>query len=408
MARQIQRLSARTVASLIKPGAKTGRHADGNGLYLSISANGGRRWVFLYRRAGKLKEKGLGSALSVGLAQARQKAEQARRQIEQGADPINEGRKTSGAMTFSEAAIAFIAANKSGWRNEKHRAQWTNTLKTYADPVIGGLPINRIDVGDVMKVVEPLWATKTETASRVRGRMESVLDWAAARGYRGSENPARWRGHLEKLLPAPRRVAKVKHHPALPYTEMAAFMRDLQGREGAGARALGFTILTAARTGETLGARPAEFDLSNRIWIVPGERMKAGAEHRVPLSPRALELLGELGNANDYVFPSAKPNRPLSNMAMLAVLKRMKRTDLTTHGFRSTFRDWAAETTDFPNEIVEMALAHTIGDKSEAAYRRGDMLERRRALMAAWEAYCLTPVPDSKLLPMTRPKLKRT
>jgi integrase len=402
MARQIQRLSARTVASLIKSGGKTGRHADGNGLYLSISANGGRRWVFLYRRAGKLKEKGLGSALSVGLAQARHKAEQARRQIEQGADPINEGRKSSGAMTFSEAANAFIAANKSGWRNEKHRAQWTNTLRTYADPVIGGLPINRIDVGDVIKVVEPLWSTKTETASRVRGRIESVLDWAAARGYRGSENPARWRGHLEKLLPAPRKVAKVRHHPALPYSEMPAFMQNLSKRPGSGARALEFTILTAARTGETIGAAPAEFDLSNRVWIVPGERMKAGVEHRVPLSSRAIELLDGLQQSGDYVFRSEKPKKPLSNMAMLAVLKRMKRTDLTTHGFRSTFRDWAAETTDFPNEIVEMALAHTIGDKSEAAYRRGDMLERRRALMAAWEVYCLSPAPEGKLLPLTR------
>jgi integrase len=391
----------------MKPDAKTGRHADGNGLYLSVSANGGRRWVFLYRRAGKLKEKGLGGALSVGLAQARQKAEQARRQIEQGADPINEGRKSSGAMTFSEAAIAFIAANKSGWRNEKHRAQWTSTLKTYAAPVIGGLPVNRIDVGDVMKVVEPLWSTKTETASRVRGRIESVLDWAAARGYRGSENPARWRGHLEKLLPAPRKVSKVKHHPALPYTEIAAFMQDLQGREGVGARALEFTILTAARTAETIGAKPAEFDVNSRIWIVPGARMKAGAEHRVPLSARALKLLDGVKSDGEYVFPSEKPNRPLSNMAMLAVLKRMKRTDLTTHGFRSTFRDWAAETTDFPNEIVEMALAHTIGDKSEAAYRRGDMLERRRALMAAWEAYCFRPAPEGKLMPLARSTSKR-
>jgi integrase len=396
MARQIHRLSARSAAT---PKA-IGRHADGNGLYLNISSNGGRRWVFLYRRDGKLKEKGLGGAGSVSLADARTKADVIRKQLQSGLDPIMEGRKSAGVMNFAECADAFIAANKTGWRSAKHLQQWENSIKRYADPVIGKIPAHQIDVGHVTKVVEPLWSLKTETASRVRGRIEAVLDWAAARGYRASENPARWRGHFDKLLPARRKVAKVMHHPALPYGDIPIFMEDLRKQEGIRARALEFTILTAARTGETIGAKWTEIDLVNKTWFVPGNRMKAGAEHRVPLSARAIEILERLPRSWSNVFPSEKPGKLLSNVAMLDLMPRMKWLNLTTHGFRSTFRDWAAEMTEFPNELVEMALAHTIVNQTQTAYRRGNMLERRRALMAAWDAYCAATVRDQPMMPV--------
>lgn len=384
MARQIHKLSARSVATQ----TKIGRHADGNGLYLSISANGGRRWVYLYRRDGRLREKGLGSASTVSLKDARLAAEAVRKQLREGIDPIDSKVKPVTSKTFSECAEAFIASNEKAWKNAKHRDQWKNTLKTYAEPHIGKLPIDRISVDDVLKAIEPIWTTKTETASRVRGRIEAVLDWAAARGYRDSDNPARWRGHLDKVLPPTRKVAKVRHHPALPYKDIPAFMADLRQRDSISARALEFTILTAARTGEVTGAKWDEIDDNNKVWTVPADRMKAGVEHHVPLSDRALAILKDIPRDGDFIFVGMKPSEGLSNMSMLALLKRMDRSDLTTHGFRSTFRDWAAETTEFPNELVEMALAHTIRNKAEAAYRRGNMLERRRALMNAWAIYC--------------------
>jgi integrase len=385
MARRIHRLSARSVATQ----TKIGRHADGNGLYLSISANGGRRWVYLYRRDGRLREKGLGSAGTVSLKDARLAAEAVRKQLREGIDPIDSKVKPVTAKTFSECAEAFIASNEKAWKNAKHRDQWKNTLKAYAEPHIGKLPIDRISVDDVLKVVEPIWTTKTETASRVRGRIEAVLDWAAAREYRDSDNPARWRGHLDKVLPPTRKVAKVRHHPALPYKDIPAFMADLRQRDSISARALEFTILTAARTGEVVGAKWDEIDDDNKVWTVPADRMKAGVEHQVPLSDRALAILKDIPRDGDFIFVGMKPTEGLSNMSMLAMLKRMDRTDLTTHGFRSTFRDWAAETTEFPNELVEMALAHTIRNKAEAAYRRGNLLERRRVLMDGWSDFCV-------------------
>lgn len=385
MVRQINRLSARAVATL----KDVGRHADGNGLYLSISNNGGRRWVFLYRSAGRIREKGLGSAVSVSLKDARLRADQVRKQLAAGLDPINEGRKNNGVMTFSECARVYIDAHAAGWSNPKHAEQWRNTLKTYADPIIGKLPVNKIDVSHVMRILDPIWRTKTETASRVRGRIEAILDWAAVRKYRNPDNPARLRGHLDKLLPSRRKVAKVQHHPALPYKDIPAFMADLRTREGIGPLALEFTILTAARTNETLGAKWEEIDFENKVWIVPGERMKARVEHSVPLSDRAIEILKSLSADTEYVFPGNGENNPMSSMSLLAVLKRMDRSEITTHGFRSTFRDWAAETTEFPNEVVEMALAHTIKNKAEAAYRRGNMLDRRRVLMDEWSDCCL-------------------
>jgi integrase len=401
LARHIHRLSARTVATL----KKVGRHADGNSLYLSISANGGRRWVYLYRKGGKLKEKGLGSARTVALSDARAKADAVRKQLQSGLDPIQEGRKVGGVMTFAECATRFIASNETAWRNTKHRQQWSNTLGSYANPVFGNMAVDQVAVGDILKVIEPIWSEKTETASRVRGRMESVLDWAAARGYRSSENPARWRGHLDKLLPAPRKVTKVVHHPALPFNEIPKFVSELRKRKGNGALALEFTILTAARTGETIGARWHEIDLRNRIWTVPAERMKAEVEHIVPLGERAMAILQGLPQDSEFVFPSENPERPLSNVALLAVLARMKREDITTHGFRSTFKDWASEVTSFPSELAKMALAHTIENKTEAAYRRGKLLLKRRFLMAAWDKYCRGPILKKKI---ENPSHKRT
>jgi integrase len=270
--------------------------------------------------------------------------------------------------------------------------QWRNTLNSYASPVFGSLPVQAVDVALVMKALEPIWKTKPETASRLRGRIEAVLDWAAVRGYRRGENPARWRGHLDKLLPARAKIQKVEHHPALPYDEIADFIAVLQDQEGIAARALGFLILTATRTGEIIGTRWDEIDFENRIWVIPGARMKAGREHRVPLSGAALATLRQMNEIRegDFVFPGGKKGKPLSNMAMLSVLKRMGRDDLTAHGFRSTFRDWAAECTNFPREVVEMALAHTIENKVEAAYRRGDLFQKRRQLMEAWARFCRT------------------
>ncbi len=391
MARQVNRLTARTVQTI----SKVGRHPDGNGLYLNVSANGGRRWVFLYRLAGRLSkngkkklfEMGLGSASSVSLKEAREAAAVARKQLRDGLDPLQQRGKSS-TKTFSECATEYIASQGSAWRNSKHREQWKKTLATYADPKIGKLPVDAVTIDHVLDILKPIWTTTTETASRLRGRIESILDWAAAHKYRSAENPARWRGHLDKVLPPMRKIAKVKHHPALPYADMSKFMTDLRSRDGTAAKALEFTILTAARTGETIGAKWDEIDFKEKIWSIPAIRMKAGFNHGVPLSDRAIEILTDLNQETDYVFPGQEIDKPLSNMAMLALLKRMNRSDLTVHGFRSTFRDWAAETTEYANELVEMALAHTIKNKAEAAYRRGNLLERRRALMDAWTTYC--------------------
>ncbi|MGH8040594.1 MAG: tyrosine-type recombinase/integrase, partial [Rudaea sp.] len=284
------------------------------------------------------------------------------------------------------------AAHKSGWKNEKHAAQWTSTLDTYAYPVIGKLPVAAIDTVLVMKVLEPIWTTKTETATRVRGRMESVLDWATVRGYRDGENPARWKGHLDHLLPKRSKVKKVQHHPALVYAKAPAFLSELRAQEGTAARALEFLILTACRTNEVIGARWNEFDLAEKTWTVPAERMKAGKEHRVPLSAQALKIIKDLRKQvqGEFVFPGLHEGNPLSNMAMLELLKRMERNALTVHGFRSTFRDWVGETTNYPREVAEAALAHTIKDKAEAAYARGDLFAKRRRMFDDWAGYLAT------------------
>lgn len=392
------RLSNRLTAVSVQRQKKPGRYADGGGLYLQVGPTGGKSWLFRYTRLGKAHEMGLGALNAVSLADAREAAAGARQTLAAGADPLEareEERKrqeaeASNGMTFAECASAYIEAHKTGWRNEKHAAQWSSTIKTYAEPVLGALPVRAVDLDLVMKVLEPIWQTKPETAARLRGRIEAVLDWAAVRGYRAADNPARWRGHLDKLLPPRSKVQRVRHHPALSYEEIGAFMAKLRQRKEDTASALEFTILTASRTSEVLNAQWDEFDLDAKVWCIPGERMKAGRDHRVPLSEAAMSVLTRMDKVrrNAFVFPGQKKDRPLSNMVFLQLLKRMERSDLTTHGFRSTFRDWASERTSFSREVAEMALAHTIGDKVEAAYRRGDLFNKRRELMEAWASFC--------------------
>ncbi len=376
---------------------RKGMYHDGGGLYLQVRAAGAKSWIYRFMLDGRPREMGLGPVTAISLAEARKRAAECRRLRHDGADPIEARRahrdqrklEAAKAMTFDTCAAAYIEAHKASWRNGKHREQWRNTLNSYASPVFGSLPVQAVDLALVMKALEPIWKTKPETASRLRGRIEAVLDWATVRGYRKGDNPARWRGHLDKLLPARAKIQKVVHHPALPYSEIADFMVSLRSQEGIAARALEFLILTAARTGEIIGAQWDEVDLKAKIWVVPGARMKAGREHRVPLSGPALAIIKKMNEIreSDFVFPGGKKGKPLSNMAMLAVLKRMGRDDLTAPGFRSTFRDWAAERTNFPHEVVEMALAHTIENKVEAAYRRGDLFQKRRQLMEAWARF---------------------
>jgi integrase len=398
MARTVGKLTALKVARLAEPGM----YADGAGLYLQVTGAGAKSWLYRFSLHGRAREMGLGSLAAVSLSDARTAAGDCRRLCQEGVDPI-EARKAqhararldaAKALTFSQAAAQYIEANSPAWRNAKHAAQWDSTLKRYVAPVFGSLPVQQIDVALVLKVLEPIWSKKTETAGRVRGRVETILDWAAARGFRSGENPARWRGHLDKLLPKPSKVRAVKHHAALPYDDIAEFMAALTLQPGTAARALEFVILTAARTAEGIGASWPEVSSADATWTIAAGRMKAGKEHRVPLSNRATALLKRMETAPDvsetYVFPGGKSGRPLSNMAMAELLKRMGHDDITVHGFRSTFRDWAAERTNFPNEVVEMALAHAVGDKTEAAYRRGDLFEKRRRLMAEWAKYCST------------------
>jgi len=375
---------------------KTGLYADGGGLYLQITSTGAKSWLFRYMRAGKARGMGLGPLHTIGLAEARAKALECRRLLLDGKDPIDTRRyerqvqrAATGEMTFEKCAEKYITAHRAGWKNAKHADQWTNTLATYAYPVFKSLPVSAIDTPLVMKVLEPIWTTKTETATRVRGRIESVLDWATVSGYRSGENPARLKGHLDNLLPKRSKVQKVAHHPALPYSELTDFVARVRAQDGAAARALELLILTASRTNEVIASTWQEFDLSTGVWTIPAERMKMGKEHRVPLSPRAIEIVKaqEAVRQNDYVFPGARYGKPLSNMAMLELLKRMGRTDITVHGFRSTFRDWAGETTHYPREVCEAALAHGIKDKAEAAYARGDLFAKRAALMSDWATF---------------------
>lgn len=407
MGRKVNRLTAKAVANQTKPGY----YPDGLGLYLQVSPSKSKSWIFRYTLKGKSREMGLGSETSVSLAEARRKAAAARSLLADGIDPIEARQARSAqealagakAVSFQKCAEAYIESHRAGWKNKKHAAQWTSTLATYVYPTLGALPVSSIDTTMVVNTLEPIWNAKPETASRVRGRIESVLDWAAARGYRSGENPARWRGHLDKLLPTIKKTLRVRHHPALPYQEIGEFMHNLRGMQGTAARALEFLILNQSRTIEVIGATPAEFDLKKALWIVPAQRMKAGKEHRVPLAPRSVEIITEQLKLNEpFVFPGGKPQKPLSSMAMLKLLERMDREDLTVHGFRSTFRDWGAEQTAYPAEVLEMALAHTVGDKVEAAYRRGDLFEKRRRLAQDWARYCEQSMKAGKATPIRK------
>jgi integrase len=389
MARAINKLTARKAETIAKPG----RHSDGGGLYLFISPDGRRRWTFMYTRRGKQREAGLGSAAkgAVSLKAARDKAAEGRKMLADGLDPIAEWNRPQETEipTFEAMANEYLAAHSSGWRNEKHRAQWAMTLTTYCEP-IRKMAVDEIDTEAVLSVLKLLWTRAPETASRLRGRIEKVLDAAKARGFIGRDapNPARWRGHLDKLLPKRAKLTR-GHHAAMPYVELPAFLAELRQRPTTAARALEFGILTATRSGETLAARWDEMDLEAHVWTLPAERTKAAREHRVPLSNRALAILDELKAARigDYVFPGLKPKRPLSNMAFEMLLRRAK-SDYTAHGFRSSFRDWAGNETHFPRELAEAALAHVVGDETERAYRRSDALARRRELMDAWARHC--------------------
>lgn len=409
MPRSLNRLSDRLVRT-----AGPGLFADGGNLYLLVKASGSKSWVFRYRdrSTGKLRDKGLGPLHSVTLKAAREKAHALRAMLLEGGDPIDTAREaraaaaveSAKAMTFGHCASAYIAAHRAGWRNAKHGQQWGNTLKQHA-ALLMPLPVAAIDTALVLKVVEPIWTTTTETATRVRQRIEKVLDWATTRGYRTGDNPARLRGHLENLLPKARKVSKVIHMPAMPYADVPAFVEALRKRPGLSARALEYIILTAARASEAVGATWGEIDLDAAVWTVPAERMKAGRPHRVPLSDASVSLLRDLyqeGVApSGYVFPGARRGRAMTIAAPLRMLQRdMTKPDLTVHGFRSSFRDWAAERTAFAREVIEASLAHVVRDQTEAAYFRSDVLAKRAKLAQAWADFLKKPTTGASVVPI--------
>jgi integrase len=398
---QVKRLTARQVMTA-KPeaGRRAAMLADGGNLYLQATIGKDdtvrRSWVFRYELDGRRHDLGLGPLDTLNLVEAREKARLLRQQLVDGIDPFEAKRQAkkerlaklaaeARAMTFRQCAEACMKSHADGWKNAKHAAQWRSTLETYAYPVLGDLAVDDIATAHIVRVLQPIWKEKPETASRVRGRIEKVLGWATVRGFRSEDNPARWRGHLQELFAAKGKVRPVEHHAALSFTDVPAFMAALRSRNSLSARALEFTILTAVRTGETIGAMWGEIDFAAKTWTIPAARMKAGKAHKVPLSDRAAEILASLPREGEHIFP-------LSNMAMLELLRGM-RPGTTVHGFRSTFRDWAAERTSYPNHVAEAALAHTIGDKVEKAYRRGDLFEKRRRLMADWATWCSRPVP---------------
>jgi integrase len=386
-------LTARQVMNQRAPG----KHRVSRNLYQQVTDAGAKSWLFRYMRNNLAHWHGLGSCDLVSLAEARDKAIACRKLLLAGIDPIEHERAqkvqallaAASTMTFRECGEAYIRAHEASWRNDKHRQQWRNTLDTYVFPVLGALPVQAVDVGLVMKVLE-IWHEKPETASRVRGRIEAVLDWATVRGYRQGENPARWRGHLDQLLPKKTKVRKVRHHPAMPYLEVPGFMARLRAQDSISARALEFTILAAVRTNETIHATWDEIDPAAKTWTIPGRRMKSERPHRVPLTDRMLEILASLAReqSNPHLFIGARNGKGLSDMAMLELLRGMDGNGYTVHGFRSSFRDWCAEMTNYPRELAEAALAHVLKDKTEASYQRGDLFEKRRKLMRTWAGYC--------------------
>jgi integrase len=429
MAKQTERLSSAKVKH-----AKPGMHADGGGLYLQVTAGKeegqlNKSWLYRYKIAGRERQMGLGSLNTIGLAEARAAAEECRKLTRESKDPI-EVRDASRAsqqvakakaVTFEWCATRYMAAHESGWRNAKHRQQWHNTLSTYAYPIIGKLSLDAIDTGLVMQILQPLWTDKNETASRVRGRIEKILDWATVNGHRPGENPARWQGHLSHLLAPRSKVHKVENYPALPWERIPEFMVELRGQEGLAAKCLEFTILTAARSGESRGMPwEGELNIADKVWTVPANRMKREREHRAPLTARALAIIEYMRSVrqNDYVFPGDKADDPLSDMALTKVIRRMNQArkkaglplwldpkqrnrEVVPHGFRSSFDDWVAEATDFQDWLADAALAHAKGDKVEAAYKRGDALAKRRELMEAWASYCgsLAPAKADDVVP---------
>lgn len=384
--KQAKPLNVREIESKKTPGM----FADGNGLYLRVTKGGAKNWIFRYMMAGKSHDMGLGVYPFVNLAEARKKAFGLRQKTLSGIDPLKEKQdeelkkqiEAAKTVSFKSAAENYIRDKLPEWKNPKHLQQWNNTLANYVYPVFGGFPVAEIDTPLVLKVFEPIWQTKTVTATKVRQRIEAILDWAKSRGYRSGENPARWNGHLDNLLADPGKVSKTSHHPALPYREIGAFMETLRDRSGIGDRGLEFCILTCARTMEVINADWSEFDLEARVWTIPASRMKADRDHRIPLCDRAVEILRNMPRVGD------RPPFKVGKNAFLQILASMGRDDLTAHGFRSTFRDWAAEKTSFPSEVAELALAHWQGSKVEQAYRRGDMFEKRRQLAEAWARFC--------------------
>lgn len=404
MAARRSGLTARGVETIRRPGL----FGDGGGLYLRVTSTGGKFWVYRYMLAGRRRDMGLGAVELFPLAEARRRAIDARRLCADRIDPIEARQRTrqagaaasAKALTFQACAERYIEANKAGWSSAKHADQWPKTLGAYVYPVFGDLPVQAVDVGLVLKAIEPIWTEKPETATRVRGRIEAVIDWATARGYRQGENPARWRGHLENLLPKKSKVRRIEHHAALPYADIGAFMVELRQQEGVAALALEFAILTAARSGEVIGAQWAEINMAERLWTVPRERMKAGREHRVPLSDAAMAIVEKMAaiRTSDFVFPGQRSGQAIGVVGLFYKLGQMGRRGLTVHGFRSTFRDWAAERTAFPAEVAEMALAHAVGDKVEAAYRRGDLFDKRRQLAEAWAKFCTAPPSTGRVI----------
>jgi integrase len=395
MGSNAKKLSAILVSKLSSPG----HYGDGEGLWLQVSGSGSKSWVFRFTLSGKAREMGLGSLNAVSLAIAREKARECRLLLSEGQDPIIErdASRTASVLTaarfktFDQCAAAYIGAHRASWKNAKHAAQWKTSLATYASPVFGALPVSDVDTDLVVRALRPIWNTKTETATRLRGRIESILDWAAVSKYRQGDNPARWRGHLENLLANPNKIAPVTNFPALPWREMGGFMAQLVERDGVAARAVQFAILTACRSGEVRGATWPEIDLHAKLWTIPATRMKAGKEHRIPLSDAAVAVLQKVPRQSAFVFSGRSHNTALSDMSLTAVLRRMGRDHITVHGFRSAFRDWCAEAegNSFSREVCEHALAHSLPDKVEAAYRRGDLLEKRILLMQAWAQYCM-------------------
>jgi integrase len=386
------RIIGKLTGLAVQRATKRGMHGDGAGLYLQVAEGGSKSWILRFKKGGRTRHFGIGPLHTVTLAEARLRAAEARLMLLDNRDPIEARRASRAAqakaMTFDEATAQFIEAHAAGW-GAQHREQWRQTIAAYASPIIGAVDVRTIETADIMLVLTPIWSAKPDTASRLRGRMENILDWSKVRGLRDRENPARWRGHLDCLLPGKRKVRAVEHHAALPYAEAAAFMASLRQRSGVKARALEFAILTAARTGEAIGARWPEIDLERKLWVVPSTRMKSGREHRSPLADRALEILSEMAaiRSSEFVFPGQSSGRPIGELALFTCLRDMGRSDVTVHGFRSSFRDWAGNETSFPRELAEHALAHVVGDLT----RRGR--DRDASVVSA------RPRPDRGTLP---------